>query len=341
MTPTPIHLITGLLGSGKTTTLKQLLNQRPKQERWGLLINEFGDIDIDEASLQSTLDSEYIDTQHVTGGCVCCSAQLGLTRGLEALLKTSPNRIFIEPTGLGHPAKIIDTINEFSRYHALTLQAIACIITPMQLTAERWQKSAVMRDLVNLADILLLNKTDLADSAAIEQAQSLVDGLYPRKQHVITTELGQVPLDTLLAPRTPAPFRLLEGLQAHQELSHLKQQDYSSHLPQSTHCQIQTTIDHHIRSYAWVGRADLIFNRVKLNALFTQYGSQLERAKGLIRTGNEWQLINWSEHQLQFADQGWRQDNRLEFIFSQESAISQEALKVFEIQLLNCINSPA
>ena len=142
----PTHLITGLLGSGKTTTLRQLLQQKPAHERWGIIINEFGEVDIDAATLQSQDSNDAVLS--VTGGCVCCSAQHGLTQAINQLLvesKENPiSRLFIEPTGLGHPAKIIDTLRQSPFVPPLTLQPIICVITPQQLTPLRWQKSIKM-----------------------------------------------------------------------------------------------------------------------------------------------------------------------------------------------------
>jgi len=124
--PLPVHLITGLLGSGKTTTLKHLISQKPNNEKWGILINEFGDIDIDAATLEAS-DSSQLHIQQVSGGCVCCTAQFGLIDAINQLLSQPIDRLLIEPTGLGHPAKIIDSLKHTQFKRALSLQALSLI----------------------------------------------------------------------------------------------------------------------------------------------------------------------------------------------------------------------
>jgi G3E family GTPase len=195
-TPLPINLITGLLGSGKTTAIKSLIKQKPPQENWGILINEFGEIGIDAASLSPQKSLSILE---VSGGCICCTAQLGLTQSLNQLLShpTPLDRILIEPTGLGHPAKIIDTLTQGGFAQTIELAQIICIITPPQLTPERWQKSAVMRDLVTLCDIVFLNKTDTCSLQQLTQAQQVLAQCYPPKQNIKPTQFAQILLSDL------------------------------------------------------------------------------------------------------------------------------------------------
>ena len=68
----------------------------------------------------------------------------------------------------------------------------------------------------------------------------------------------------------------------------------------------------------WIWNNELQFNRVKLKAFFEEMAPYLIRAKGLLKTGNEWQLLNWSNQLLQFEDIAWREDSRLECLFKTE-----------------------
>ncbi len=393
----PTHLITGLLGSGKTTTLRHLLQQKPAQERWGIIINEFGDIDIDAATLQSSQGTD-VNILSVAGGCVCCSAQYGLTQAINQLLSESSkpahhpiNRLWIEPTGLGHPAKIIDTLTQTKFLRPLALQPIICVITPQQLTAERWKKSAVMRDLVTLSDYILLNKIDLSSNTEIQQSLDLLHGLYPPKSQVRLTEQGVIYLDdvtrlseipntdggntknpntepvavaaegafTLLTPQTLAARKDLSGLNQHYAQTDQLSSTFVSALPDATQCTLQTHAEQRtLLSIGWVFKPNVQFNRVKLKTFFTDLASALanfapvlNRAKGLLKTGNEWQLINWSEGILTFQEIAWRQDNRLELLFTPSSREPQNSvknspadslaqIKAIENQLFSCINLP-
>lgn len=360
----PVHLITGLLGSGKTTTLKQLIKQKPAHEVWGFIINEFGEVDIDAATLSQTDSNNSVLS--VAGGCVCCTAQYGLTQAINQLLSQQTEqlsgqpltRIWIEPTGLGHPAKIIDTLTRATFIQPLSLQQIVCVITPQQLTKARWNKSAVMRDLVTLSDIILLNKTDLSSKQEIEQATQLLDNLYPPKQAAFKTEQGQIALECLLSPRVSQTLTILssnsrqecsQGEAEHDKQVQITTESEKSSLPGVSHCIKQTEPSSgKIASIGWIFNNQIQFSRTKLKAFFASYGAQLVRAKGILKTGNEWQLINWTNHegqtQLTFEGIAWRQDSRLECIFSEALKTDSNDLKphkVIEIQLLSCISKTA
>ncbi|MGM0541865.1 MAG: CobW family GTP-binding protein [Pseudomonadota bacterium] len=352
-TSLPTHLITGLLGSGKTTTLRQLLAQKPAHERWGIIINEFGEIDIDAATLQSQQSNDTVLS--VSGGCVCCSAQLGLVQAIKQLLaesKENPiSRLFIEPTGLGHPAKIIDTLTQSSFVSPLSLQPIVCVITPQQLTPLRWQKSAVMRDLVTLSDIILLNKTDLSDKIAIHQAVEVLQKTYPPKARIEQTQQGIISLTQLThtppnnQQKQPPRFTILSsqtGLSDHLRQTAHASTAIASALPGVIQCLIQTHSEQNrLMSIGWVFHSKIQFNRVKLKALFTELAPILARAKGVLKTGNEWQLINWSDGELNFEEIAWRQDSRLELLFNDTVNPQIESLnhhKGIENQLLRSIS---
>ncbi|GAB6071155.1 GTP-binding protein [Thiomicrorhabdus hydrogeniphila] len=362
-TPIPVHLITGLLGSGKTTCLQHLIQQKPQNENWAILINEFGEVDIDASQLlasskqtadqNQTLDKNSNEASSlqilaVSGGCICCTAQLGLVTTLNQILsqaKKPIDRIWVEPTGLGHPAKIIDSLQKTPFAKPLQLQKITCIITPMQLTQDRWKKSAVMRDLVNLADTIVLNKIDLATNSQRDEANEVLANCYPPKNEVITTQFSAITLNSLLQARPKKPFTLLspitEQSQHQQHTSHI-QEEYNSEIAGTQKCFISQTESGELLSMGWIWSPELQFNRVKLKALFEEIAPYLIRAKALLKTGNEWQLLNWSNQNLQFEDIAWRQDNRLECLFkpsdSNENSVKLSPQEL-EKQIKNTINN--
>ena len=105
------HLITGFLGVGKTTAILNLLKQKPEDEKWAVLVNEFGEVGVDGAVLQS----QGAVVKEIPGGCLCCVSGLPFQIGLNMLIaKEKPDVLLIEPTGLGHPRNILAT-EAFSR----------------------------------------------------------------------------------------------------------------------------------------------------------------------------------------------------------------------------------
>lgn len=309
--PLPVNLITGLLGSGKTTALKHLIAQKPPTETWAILINEFGDIGIDAASIAN--DSKLI-VHEVSGGCICCTAQFGLQQALQTLL-AQPNitRLMIEPTGLGHPAKLLDTLKQPIFPRKLELQTQICLLNPQHLTPLRWQKSAVLRDLVSLADIIVLNKTDLCNEADLTQAHQILDLCYPAKTQRLTTQFGKIDIGLLDQPHQTPAFLILSGLQQHSKSVASHTETFTSLMPHLIHSQLQTGAE--TWALGWVWNSKVQFNRTLLSAFFERWQPFLLRGKGIIRTGLEWQLLNLADQQLQLSDVAWRQDSRLELIF--------------------------
>ena len=109
----PTNIVTGFLGAGKTTAIVHLLQHKPKNERWALLVNEFGEIGIDGSLMQGQYTEEQgVFIREVPGGCMCCAAGLPMQIALNMLLaKSKPDRLLIEPTGLGHPKEVLEILS--------------------------------------------------------------------------------------------------------------------------------------------------------------------------------------------------------------------------------------
>ncbi len=111
LTHIPTHLIGGPLGAGKTSLIRDLLAQKPAHERWAVLLNEFGQIGLDAALLST--DADGVALGEVAGGCLCCVNGVPFQVGLGRLLrKAKPDRLLIEPSGLGHPLQLLAQLGE-------------------------------------------------------------------------------------------------------------------------------------------------------------------------------------------------------------------------------------
>ncbi|WP_425355868.1 CobW family GTP-binding protein [Psychrobacter proteolyticus] len=173
----PCTLVTGFLGAGKTTVINQLLATKPDDERWALLINEFGRIGIDGALLASSQDNDLeqknIAIREVSGGCICCTSQLPLQIAISRLLSDHhPQRLLIEPTGLAHPRELILQLSAPHWQTALKMNAVITV-----LSGEQWQQikyrdhdgfQAHVRD----ADVLIINRYTQLDTS---EKQTLVE----------------------------------------------------------------------------------------------------------------------------------------------------------------------
>jgi len=102
ITNIPTNLIMGFLGVGKTTAILDLLKQKPQNENWAILVNEFGKVGIDG----SIFSLAGATVKEVSGGCLCCATALPFQISINRLLKeVKPDRLLIEPTGLGGTLK--------------------------------------------------------------------------------------------------------------------------------------------------------------------------------------------------------------------------------------------
>lgn len=289
----PVNVITGFLGSGKTTALLHLLRTRPAGSRWAVLVNEFGDIGLDGAALAG----EGVAVREVAGGCICCSANVPMRVALTGLLRrVRPERLLIEPSGLGHPAGVMDTLRDPWLAHAITPQAVVCLLDPRQLADPRVAESGVFRDQIELADVLVASKTDLCDADALRRFEAMAAALYPPKLAVAHVTRGGF---------DPALLDLPTGARPLMPRPHL---------------------DGGATSHGWVYPADAVFDTRRLRHLFDTInqpdGVQLPgllRAKGVFHGGREWLLANWVAGQADFRPVAWRRDSRVEWIVATDA----------------------
>lgn len=186
------HLVMGFLGTGKTTLLRHLLANKPEHERWAILVNEFGEVGIDGA----LLTEQGAMIKEVPGGCLCCVSGLPFQIGLNALLhKAKPDRLFIEPSGLGHPSQILQTLTAEHYQDVLQLGATFCVVDPHQWADSRYQEHETYQDQLALADVLVINKADLSTPEQITSLESAIDhGLFAGQdpQQCVTISQGQL-----------------------------------------------------------------------------------------------------------------------------------------------------
>ena len=166
----PCTLVTGFLGVGKTTVINQLLASKPVDERWALLINEFGRIGIDgsllASSLDEAIDKNSIAIREVSGGCICCTSQLPLQIAISRLLSDHhPQRLIIEPTGLAHPRELIHQLSAPHWQTALQMQAVIAVLSGVQWQQDKYRTHDGFQAHVKDADVLVINRyTHLSDS---------------------------------------------------------------------------------------------------------------------------------------------------------------------------------
>ena len=193
----PTNLITGFLGVGKTTLIRHLLRQHAPGERWAVLVNEFGEIGVDG----TLIADEGVAVEEVAGGCLCCVAAPAFTVGLNRLIREQrPNRILIEPSGLGHPAQVLETLRSPMYRQVLQLQATLCVIDARHLGSVRHREHPSFLDQIHLADVLVANKADCYSPADESALLDFAAGIQPPKTAFLFTERGQIDVGLLDLP---------------------------------------------------------------------------------------------------------------------------------------------
>ncbi len=321
----PTNIITGFLGSGKTTAINHLLAHKPAEERWAVLVNEFGQIGVDEAQLEG---HDGVHIKELAGGCFCCTLGPALSTTLATLIRrTRPDRLLIEPTGLGHPTGIIDTLTAAPFAGVIQLQAMICLVDPRNLSQPEIASQPVFRDQIQLADVLVLNK---ADQAAPEQLAAMVqqaEQLYPPKQAVITTEQAQIP-QTLLAYQ-PISLHSAKTPDAHHHHHHAAPAAPAAPEPGKP-VRLEGS-DGEFVSCGWLYHASQQFDPTALFTLIEQW-PELLRAKGVFRAGDMSISINRVGSDCHSQPISYRRDSRLELISK-----ADQNWDAFEQALQNCL----
>jgi len=208
---TPVTLLTGWLGAGKTTLLNHLLAQ-PHGQRFAVLINEFGDIGIDDR-LVVHAEEDLVELQN---GCVCCTVRGDLVKTLRRLRKRRPpwfrrrhfDRVIIETTGIAEPAPLLRTfLLEAEMATFYVVESVVGLVDASRLDLALQNKSATEQ--ISLADLLVLNQIDLADEEMRQSAKQTLFRLNPTAP-ILETKFCQVPALEVFKKRPP---RRLEEIQ--------------------------------------------------------------------------------------------------------------------------------
>ena len=163
MSSIPTNIITGFLGVGKTSAILHLLKNKPLSERWAVLVNEFGEIGVDGSLFEGRHPQHQgIFIREVPGGCMCCAAGLPMQIALNQLLtKAKPDRLLIEPTGLGHPIEVLEVLSADHNREILSLEKILTLLDARKLHDQRYTSHETFNQQIAIADVVVGNKQDL------------------------------------------------------------------------------------------------------------------------------------------------------------------------------------
>nr|WP_267957617.1 CobW family GTP-binding protein [Halomonas zhangzhouensis] len=191
-----VTVVAGFLGAGKTTLVNHLL-QHADGRRLGVMVNDFGELNIDEALIDERRD----DLITLSNGCVCCSLQGELSASIELMIKRCGGQLdhlLIECSGVSDPERVVNVLY----YPRLRARArLETVITLVDAALDHADLSPALRHLVasqvDNADLVVINKVDLVDEQDIARLEQAV--LLPGSRHVRTTQ-AELPTDFVFWP---------------------------------------------------------------------------------------------------------------------------------------------
>ena len=189
----PITIITGFLGSGKTTLLNQIL-QNKQDLKVAVLVNEFGDINIDSQLLIS-VDEAMME---LSNGCICCTINDGLVDAVYRVLEREDriDYLVIETTGVADPLPIILTFLGTELRDLTNLDSIITVVDAEAFDEEHFQSEAALRQ-ITYGDIILLNKIDLVKPEKIQELEDFIHDVKSGAK-ILHTQYGEVALPLIL-----------------------------------------------------------------------------------------------------------------------------------------------
>lgn len=362
--PVPVNIITGSLGVGKTTALNSLLERRPQQESWSVLVNEYGLVGLDAAILEDPSRRD-VEIKEVAGGCICCTAGFLFEMYLVLLLQRRPARLLIEPTGLAELTGILETLARPGIAESVDLRSVICLLDPRTYQQDILRDE--VRDQVESCDIVLGSRVDLASQDELHGFESWAKELFPPKRHIGRIERGNIPLELLdlvdqssaavLRPATNAGPREARHLSKHRETHGHEHNHDHHHGHEHNHAHDHHHVhEHHDHSHApsepkapeasnpivahrhsstvctslgWTCWQGLEFQTEPLTQWLTSIASKATnlRVKASIRTQAGWKIYNLAGAAQEIRKTGPKRESRLELLFDPKAAPAPEELE--------------
>lgn len=250
---TPIVLVTGFLGSGKTTFINWLL-EKQKDLKISIILNEFGDIKLESQFITQKTDNIV----ELANGCMCCVAKSDIPRVVSYILEHSPNTeyILIEASGLSDPDPVREALQTPPVNNSTFLESTVCIIDAVNFEKMRGEHPIINAQIAD-ADLIVISKTGEAGEENTQRVKTLVENLTPDVKTIIFEPNLSV---NIFLPKTSTP--LMTSSTSHHSHVH---EDYQVYLFESEKLLLLESVTEYLR----------------------QLPDEIIRVKGVIKTKNQ------------------------------------------------------
>ena len=298
MANTKIDVISGFLGAGKTTFIKRLVEGNKDKGKTIIIENEFGEIGIDGGFLKNS----GIEIKEMNSGCICCSLAGDFEASLRELLeKYYPNRVIIEPSGVGKLSDVLKAVSDVEKDLEVESNSAVTVVDVKKCKMYMKNFGEFFNNQIQFANTIILSRTDLTDDKKIEEAVALIKGVNPEAT-IVTTPLDKLSdekIEEMLSKPIDLKSELLEELAREHEHHHHHDHDenceHEHHHDHHDHCGCGH--DHHDHHHAddvfdsWGMEQVPAISEDKLKSILDgfadeeKYGVVL-RAKGMIKDAN-------------------------------------------------------
>ena len=330
----PTNVIAGFLGVGKTTVILNLLQRKPSTERWAVLMNEFGEVGVDGSLIKGKHGENHgVFIREVPGGCMCCTAGLPMQVALNQLLKKArPDRLLIEPTGLGHPKEVLQALCADHYQDVLDIQQCITLVDARKIADARYTGHDTFKQQIDMADLIIGHKADLYGDGERQNLMAYIAKRRGPETPVYFVQQGDVGLDMLSGKSSMVATLNSPRHHHHHHHSAPVHGINNQQLPQSGMLKVENSGEG-FKSVGWRFSPDKIFNRQSL--WIWMNGLTVERAKGVFNTDDGvWGYNVTADGTTEVPMNQTRQDEGIE---SRIEIIGAQLKPEWEEQLIGCI----
>ena len=296
-----INLLFGFLGSGKTTLVRRILGERGGERPMAVIVNEFGEVGVDG----DVIAGNSVNLVELTSGCLCCTLRGSLMSAVEELReKAAVEQIVVEATGVASPGDMLEDLNDSKIAHEIDVGPLVTVVDAPKFTRLQQMLGEFYEEQVENADVLVLNKIDLATPGELDEAKAAVREINPDAV-LLFAEQGDTDLALLLdGPESELLAQMkaeAEG-QPHHHGPDGHGHDHK-HDDRHDHHGDRHDHDHHGHAHAaaesFVMDASGDFSREGLATAFASLPANVWRSKGFLTVDGEPSLLQFTMGQLE------------------------------------------